>query len=94
MITWNGIRTKGYKDIVIKKKSGLLKRINGKHPNSKQCSILFPYAEDDYRLNIPYRYMEGTDLNKNEMVSIHVYYAYIPNIEREMLIPFFLVGDS
>lgn len=42
-----------------------------------QYPLLFLYAEDGCRLNIPYRSVEGADISKEEMVTMHEYYTYI-----------------
>jgi len=71
----------GVRDVVIEERSGILKRINEKHPSfmSMQYPILFLYREDGYRSNIKYKSTEIQRSTKRTTITIRGYYAYLLN---------------
>lgn len=64
------------RDIIVEKQSGLLQRINELHPSylAMQYPLLFPYGEDGYRVDIPFRGTDGT--RKRKKLSMREFFAY------------------
>ncbi|KAL5162368.1 ATP-dependent DNA helicase pif1 [Glycine soja] len=66
------------RDIIIEKKSGLLKRIHELHPAylPLQYPLLYPKGEDGYKLNIPHKDHANIDAAKRKQVTLCEYFCY------------------
>ena len=66
------------RDIIVENQSSGLQRIYGSHLSymALQYPLLFPYGEDGYRSNIPYKNFDGTRSRKRESITMREYYAY------------------
>nr|XP_043633374.1 uncharacterized protein LOC122604555 [Erigeron canadensis] len=66
------------RDIILETKSGNLQRINELHPSylALQYPLLFPFAEDGYRIDIPLRDVEDLNGPGRTRVSMRAFIAY------------------
>ncbi|XP_075666421.1 uncharacterized protein LOC142636182 [Castanea sativa] len=65
------------RDIIVGNQSSGLQRIYGSHLSymALQYPLLFPYGEDRYRSDIPYKNFDGTRSKKRESITMREYYA-------------------
>ncbi|KAL7610320.1 hypothetical protein Lser_V15G10787 [Lactuca serriola] len=66
------------KDIIVETSSGLLKRISELHPSylALQCSLLFPYGDDGYRVDILHRGITSSSNSKRPTCTMREFFAY------------------
>ena len=66
------------RDIIVEYKSGYLKRISVLHPSlmAMQYPILFPYGEDDYRIDIEYVNLNNSMPLTRRHITTREYYVY------------------
>ncbi|OMO88273.1 hypothetical protein COLO4_20331 [Corchorus olitorius] len=66
------------RDVIVEKKSGILKRISTLHPlyMSFQYPLLFPHGEDGFHLGIRYSNSRTKHAPKRGTVTMREYYAY------------------
>ncbi|XP_022003435.1 uncharacterized protein LOC110900885 [Helianthus annuus] len=66
------------RDIVVETQTGSLKRISELHPSylALQYPILFPYGDDDYRIDIPHRGVIDVTNKKRPNCTMREFFAY------------------
>ncbi|KAL6557062.1 hypothetical protein OROHE_006938 [Orobanche hederae] len=66
------------RDIVVESRVGFLKRISELHPSylSLQYPLLFPYGEDGYMIDIPYRDNDGSCPRTRITVTMREFWAF------------------
>ncbi|XP_035837130.1 uncharacterized protein LOC110926747 [Helianthus annuus] len=66
------------RDIIVEKRSGVLKRISELHPSylALQYPILFPYGDDGYRINIPHREFGPNTKKTRPTCTMREFFAY------------------
>ncbi|KAF9606337.1 hypothetical protein IFM89_025005, partial [Coptis chinensis] len=76
LIVGNGDEFNEHKDVIVDKKGFGLKRINELLPSFMviHYPLLFPHAEDGYRLDIPYR--NNAVVGKRKNISMREYYDF------------------
>lgn len=66
------------RDIIVRSRSGALQRISELHPSylALQYPLLFPFAEDGYRLGIKHRGIAEDDESLRTKLSMREFFAY------------------
>ncbi|XP_022019618.1 uncharacterized protein LOC110919663 [Helianthus annuus] len=66
------------RDIIVEKRSGVLKRISELHPSylALQYPILFPYGDDGYRINIPHREFGPNTKKTRPTCTMREFFSY------------------
>ncbi|KAD7117111.1 hypothetical protein E3N88_04379 [Mikania micrantha] len=66
------------RDIIVKKNSGTLHHISELHPSylALQYPLLFPYGDDEYRVDIPHRDVIGSTNSKRPNCTMREFFAY------------------
>lgn len=67
------------RDIIVEMKNGVLKRINEQHPSylPHQYPLLFPYAEDGYRVGIAHRGITDTKSCSRSTLTMREFFSYL-----------------
>ncbi|XP_062186018.1 uncharacterized protein LOC133889557 [Phragmites australis] len=81
------------RDIIIEFKDMRPQRISETHPKlmSLQYPLLYPYGEDGFKLEIPYKQKEGVTYKRN-YVTMHEYYAYYLHHRHQQSIALLMSG--
>ncbi|XP_021979624.1 uncharacterized protein LOC110875727 [Helianthus annuus] len=67
-----------HRDIVVETQSGMLQRISELHPLylAQQYPLLFPYGDDDYRVDIPHRDFMSTQKKIKPKCTMREFFSY------------------